>query len=167
MATHRITILGHATVPDDSGEVFLQPLDLITTTNDRWPALVFTFNDTSTRDGLRGRFVVPQNYVGGSKIVVNWSSPAITNEVVWDFEYRAVASGENLDQSGQDQSLTVTDTAPDTAHEIRYSNITLASGNFAPGSEVQYEFFRDGADAADDLADVVYITSLLFEYTDA
>ncbi len=168
MATHRIPILGWATVPDASGNVFLEPYD-VKATNDVWDRLVVIFNDTSTRIGLKGGFTVPKNYVGSPKIVVVWTSTAITNDAVWDFDYRAVGGNdsESLDQTGTQESVTVTDTAPGAAHRRLEALMSLTAGNLAVDDEVEFELFRDGAAGGDTMAAAAIVFAVLFEYADA
>ena len=117
MATHRISILNWATVPDTSGNVYMEPYNILAT-NDIWDRLVTIFRDTATRIGLPGGFTVPKNYVGTAKIIVVWTATATTGDVVWDFDYRAVGGNdtESLDQTGTQESVTVTDTAPTAIH---------------------------------------------------
>jgi hypothetical protein len=82
MATHALSILGANTVPDTSGNVFLEPYTL-KASNDVWGFLVFIFSDTATRIGLRGMFRVPENYVGTAAIIVEWTSTATSGDDEW------------------------------------------------------------------------------------
>ena len=168
MATHRIPILGFSTIPDTSGNVFLEPLT-IKATNDVWGFLVMVFNDTATRIGLHGRFTVPKNYVGSAKLAVVWSTTATTGDVEWDCDYRAVGGDdtESLDQAGTQESVNLNDTAPSAAWERMECLITLTAGNFAVDDEVEFTLFRDGTDAGDTIAAAVELFALLFEYADA
>jgi len=168
MATHRIPILVVGTVPDASGNVFFEPFD-VKATNDVWKRLVAIFNDTATRLGLRGGFTVPKNYVGSAKLVVVWTTSAITGDVEWDLDYRAVGGDdtESLDQAGTQESVNLNDTAPSAAFERMETLITLTAGNFAVDDEVEFEFFRDGTDAGDTIAAAAILFNLLFEYADA
>jgi len=167
MATHRIPILGWPTVPDSSGNVFFEPYD-VKATNDVWKRLVLIFNDTATRIGVRGGFTVPKNYVGSPKIIVVWTATATTGNVVWDFDYRAVGGNdtESLDQTGVQESVTVTDAAPTAAHNRLEAALTLTAANLAADDEVEFELFRDGADANDTMAAAAIVFSVLFEYSD-
>jgi len=80
MATHRIPILGWATRPDTSGDVFMEPAT-IKGTNDFFQGFVWVFNDSGNDDELYGRFTVPQNYVGTAAIIVVWTSTATSGDV--------------------------------------------------------------------------------------
>ena len=168
MATHRLGILSWPTVPDASGDVFFEPYD-VKATNDVWKRLVLVFNDTATRIGVRGGFTVPKNYVGTAKLIIVWTSTAITSDVEWDFDYRAVGGNdtESLDQTGTQETVNLNDTAPSAVHERMETSITLTSGNFAADDEVEYELFRDGTDGGDTMAAAAIVFAVLFEYSDA
>lgn len=163
-----MSILGVATVPDTSGNVFWEPAS-IKASNDQWPGLVCIFNDTSTRLGLRGRFTVPKNYAGSPKIIAVWTATATSGDVVWDFDYRAVGGNdaESLDQSGTQEAVTVTDTAPGAAHRRLGAEMALTAGNLAVDDEVQFELYRDGASGSDTMAAAAILYALLFEWSDA
>jgi len=168
MSVIRIPILGPHTAPDDSGEVFIEPYS-IKATNDVWKYSVFIFNDTATRDGLRGKFNVPKDYVGTAKIIVVWTATATAGDVEWDFDYRAVGGNdtESLDQAGTQESVNQNDTAPSAINERMEAVLTLTAGNFAADDTVQFELFRDGTDGGDGMAAAAIVHDVLFEYTDA
>jgi len=169
MATFRLPILGHATSPDTSGNVFFEPFS-IKATNDVWGSqLVCVFNDTATRIGSEGRFAVPKNYVGSPAVVVVWSTTAITGDVEWDFDYRAVGGddSESLDQTGTQETVNVNDTAPSAIWERMEASLSLTAGNFAVDDTVLFELFRDGTDAGDTIAAAVVLFELFFQYADA
>lgn len=166
MATHRVGIIGAATLPDSSGNVFFESSS-VKDTNDRYPHLVAIFNDTATKIGLRGRFQVPQNYVGTPAIVVAWKSTAITGDVVWDFDYTAVAVGESADPSTDQESATVTDTAAGTTLLLNEASIPLTAANLAAGDEVLFTLSRDGAVAGDTMAAAAILEAAYLEYADA
>lgn len=168
MATWRIPILGWATTPDTSGNVFFEP-QTVKATNDAWRNLVVVFNDTATRIGLHGRFTVPKNYVGTASIIVVWSTTATSGDVEWDFDYRAVGGDdtESLDQSGTQESVNINDTAPSAAHERMEASLALTSANLAVDDEVQFALYRDGTDAGDTLAATAMVYAVLLQYNDA
>lgn len=167
MATHRIPILGWSTIPDDSGDVFLEPYS-VKAANDVWGYLVVIFNDTSIRIGLRIRFDVPKNYVGNANLIIVWTSTAITGDVEWDYDNRAVGGddAESLDQSGNQESVNANDTAPSAAHERMETSISLTDGNYAADDTVQGELFRDGTDGGDTMSAAAILHGLFFEYDD-
>lgn len=167
MATHMVPILGFGTVPDTSGSVFFEPYD-VKASNDVWDRLVAIFNDTATRLGLHGGFVVPKNYVSNAKIIVVWTATATSGDVEWDFDYRAVGGNdtESLDQSGTQESVNNNDTAPGAAHRRLECELALTSGNLAADDEVTFTLFRDGTDGGDTMAAAAIVFSVLFEYTD-
>lgn len=168
MATIRRSILGLATVPDSSGDVFLEPISVKLTASP-WEYLIIVFNDSGTRIGLHFSFEVPQDYVGAAKFIPVWTSTATAGNVPWDVDYRAVGGNdiESLDQAGTQESVTITDAAPSVTEERLEAIITPTASNFAAGDSVQGTLFRDGADAADTMAAAAILQQLLFEYSDA
>lgn len=167
MATWRVPILGFSTVPDSTGSVYLEPYT-VKATNDVWKRLVYIFSDTSTRIGIYGGFAVPKNYVGTAKLVVVWTSTATSGNVVWDCDYRAVSGNdsESLDQTGNQESVSVTDAAPGAAHRRLEALLTLTGSNLAVDDEVEFALFRDGTDGSDTMSASAMLFELLFEYTD-
>jgi len=167
MATYRIPILGFGTLPDTSGNVFFEKFS-IKAVNDVWQRLVCIFNDTATRIGLHGGFVVPKNYSAGAKIIVVWTANAIAGDVEFDFDYRAVGGidTESLDQAGVQESVNLNDTAPGAAFRRLECELDLTDGNFAVDDEVEFTLFRDGTDGGDTMAAAAILFELLFEYTD-
>lgn len=168
MATHRLPILGWQTVPDTSGNVFVEGYD-VKASNDVWDKNVVIFNDTATRIGLHGGFAVPKNYVGTAKIIVVWTSTATSGDVEWDFDYRAVGGNdtESLDQSGTQESVNNNDTAPGAAHRRLECELTLTSANLAVDDEVEFTLFRDGTDGGDTMSAAAIVHNVFFEYADA
>lgn len=166
MATHRIPILGFGTLPDTSGEVFFEPYN-VKATNDLWDRLVCIFNDSATRDGLHGGFVVPKNYVGSANLIIVWTSTATSNDVEWDFDYRAVGGVESLDQATAQETVNTNTTAPASINLRTETSISLTDGNFAVDDEVEFTLFRDGTDGGDLMAGPAIVFSVMFEYADA
>lgn len=171
MATHQISILGPSTCPDPaSGNVFMENY-LVKATNDIFKHLVFVFNDTATKDPLYGTFLVPQNYVGTSKILVEWTSTATTGNVVWEFAYRNIASDDSasLDQATvQETPSGLTDVAPTAANNrlIAAGGISPTSANFTVGSRVEFKLSRDGTSGSDTMAAAAQLVDLIFQYSD-
>ena len=152
MATHRIPILGFATRPDDTSECFFEPADLNFGTNDLARQFVLALGSAlaaapTVKHGVYGAFRVPKNYVGTAKIIIEWSATLTTNDVVFDFDYNAVAGNdtESLDPSAWQESVTVTDTAPGTARRKLTAEVSLTSANLAVDDIVEFFFGRDGA----------------------
>jgi len=106
MATHRLPILGFATVPDTTGTAFFEPYT-IKATNDVWGHLVLVLNDTAADHGIYGKFAVPVNYVDTANLVIVWTSTATAGDVEFDFMYRAVGGNdtESLDQAGSQEDV--------------------------------------------------------------
>jgi hypothetical protein len=168
MATHRLPVFSFAARPDDSGRVYLEPLD-VSGSNDQWDHFVWVLEDSGTKIGIHGSVEVPQNYVGTAVLVVVWTTPATSGDVVFDFDYRAVGGNdtESLDQAGTQEAVTVTDTAPSAAFERMEAEIALTSANLAAGDTLQFLLSRDGAQAADTLAADCLIVGAYLKYADA
>lgn len=169
MATHIIPILGPGTLPDSSGNVYAEPAAVNLQANDRYPAIVFVFKDTSTRLALGVSFRVPQNYVGTAKILLRWATTATANKVVWEFDYTSVATGESGDPSADQESVASTGTTvPGTARLLAEESITLTGSNLAAGDFVMGQIIRDGADTTNDTAAAsAYLLGAYFSYSDA
>jgi hypothetical protein len=167
MATHRINILGAATKPDDSGNVYQEPAAINLQSNDRYPEMVWVFKDSSTRIKLGGVFQVPQNYVGTPKIGVAVAAVPTTGAWRFEFDYTSIADGESSDPSADQESVGATVTVPGTARLLDVQEIALTAGNFAAGDWVQFSIVRDGTDAADTLAASLFLLGAYFSYADA
>ena len=174
MATHQISVLSFTVRPDTSGKVWLEPYDILAT-NDVWKHSIIRYDEDgnnnaqiSTRIGIFGSFLVPQNYVGSAKFYPVWTSTVTTGNCVWDFEYRTVGGDDttSLDQAGTEESLTLTDAAPTAANRRLTPSFSLTSGNFAAGETVQFFLAVDGVDAADTLAGARILVGAIFEYAD-
>lgn len=165
MSTFRLPIVTHGALPDGSGDVFFEPYS-IKSTNDLLGGLVLIMNDSANRNGIRGNFQIPQNYVGSAKLLIDWTATATTGDVEFDFDYDAIAVGETLDPATLQETVNINDTAPSTAHDRLTAEITLTDANFAVGDQVLFELFRDGTDAGDTMAAAAIIFGVYFEYSD-
>ncbi len=169
MATHRISMLNGFSMPDTSGEVYLEPY-VINATNDFWSPLIWIFEDGSTKTGLHGIFTVPQNYVDTANLVIIWTTTATSGDVEWDFDYRAVGGNdaESLDQATAQEAITgQNDTAPSATDERMEFVIALTDSNFAAGDTVTFVLSRDKSDAGDGISADVMLFEAMFEYADA
>jgi putative transposon-encoded protein len=165
MATHRLFIPAIAFLPNlGNSNVYPKPSS-IDDANDRFPVEILAFKDSGTRIGASARFAVPKNYVGTPKIQAHWKTTATTGDVVWDVDTKAIADGESLDPSTDDDAQTVTTTAPGTARLRKDSEVTL-TGTYAPDDIVQVSVYRDGAQAADTLAAEALLEGISFQYAD-
>lgn len=165
MATYHWPILGIASTPDTSGNVWVEPAALDLQVNARYPQLVIVYADTSTRDTFGGRFEVPQNYVGTAKLGLHWATTATTGNARWEFDYTTVANGGSVDPAADQESVGTTVAAPGTARLLTITEITLTAANFAAGSQVQFRIARNGA-GADTIAAACFILHAYFSYTD-
>jgi hypothetical protein len=164
MATHRISILGFATMPDSSGNAWAEPASL-TQTNDFYPGIVLRFKDTATKVSVGGRFEVPNNYVGTASVEVIWTTTATSGNAIWDFDYRAIATGESLDPTTHQESVTVTTAAPGTSQNLVRSSMSLTSSNLVAQDQVQFIASRDGA-SSDTIAADLIVYDIIFVYSD-
>lgn len=167
MATRQVPLLGPTARPDNSGDVFFEPYSE-KATNDVWDHLVTVFNSTSARVELYGTAEIPQDYQNTAQLIVVWTSATTSGDVVWDFDYRAVGGDdvESLDQTGTQETVSVTDTAPSAAQERMEVSVALTDGNFFAGDTVEFLLARDGADASDTLSDAVLVFGAFFRYSD-
>jgi len=172
MATHQISMLGANTVPDSSGNCWQEPYSNLAT-NDVWPMLIYRFGASNaaqptTRIGLYGQFTVPQNYVTSAVVIPIWTATLTSGDVVWDLDYRTVGGDDttSLDQSGTEESVSVTDTAPSAANERLTPSLNPTDANFAVGETIEFGLFRDGTDAADTMAGSAILVDLIFQYSD-
>lgn len=167
MATHRIDLLP-LLKPDSSGNCYWKP-STIDDANDRFVNDVLAFKDSSTKVKATGSFTVPKNWVStdGSKIVVIWKTTATSGNLVLDFDYKAVAVGESLDPSTDDETLTVTDAAAGTARLANAAEMPLDETKLAVDDIVLFALSRDSLDAADTLTGVeAHLVAAYFEYLD-
>lgn len=163
-------------VPDGSGKAWDEPFDILAT-NDVWKGLVRRVDEdinnnaqVSTRVGFaRGFIRIPGDYVGAPVIKIIWGTSKTTGDVVFDGDFRAIGgdNAESLDQTGTQESVTVTDSAGSAAWNRMVATLTLTAGNYAPGDLLEFELFRDGTDAADTLAGAAVIFEVYLQYADA
>lgn len=168
MAVHELLILGSATLPDTSGSVYPEPAAVNGEANDRYPAVVFVFADTSTRIKLGVAFRIPPNYVGTAKIGFVWFTTATSGKVVWEVDYTSIAATESSDPSADQESTSSTGvTVPGTARLLVVTEVSLTSSNLAAGDWVQMVLVRDGADTTNDTAAAsAYLRGAYFSYSD-
>lgn len=166
MATHRVYI-GSLLTPDASGNVFWQPSSILDT-NDLLPTVqVLIFKDTATKDKSSCVFAVPKNFIGTAKFGVVWKTTATSGNVVWNFDYRATADAESLDQATFQESLAVTDAAKGTTNQMNDANVAATSANFAVDDLVLLTVARDGTSGSDTMAASAQLYEVYFEYADA
>lgn len=163
--TKRIAV-GFGALPDDSGNVFPSPLSVYSS-NGLWDPSVWIFDDSSTRDGLRFVFRVSDDYSSAAVLRVFWATPATSGDVEFDLDYRAVGTGESIDQASAQESVNQNDTAGGSAWLLQVAELTLTGSNFAAGDLVEAELFRDGTDGGDTISAEVVVLWMEFEYTES
>ena len=166
MAVHHINVLGSATLPDASGNVYFEPAAVNFQSTGRYPNLVTVFANTATKDTLGVAFQVPVNYVGTAKIGLIWATTATSGNAVLGFDYTSIADGESGMPTTDQESVSSTVAAPGTARLLKYTEIALTSSNFAASDWVMGLLFRNGA-GADTIAASVYLIGAYFSYADA
>ena len=159
-----IPILGGLTVPGSSGVVAKLAYDIIDT-----GALIsptpWVFDLASTKDGLRGEFIVPPDYVGSAVISGVINSSATTGDVVLDLSYIVLAVNGAMGGSLTRTTDTITVALSTTAFGLTLFSFTLTATDFVAGRTVLFEIFRDQTEAADDLAVEMILWSAKFEYS--
>ena len=175
MATRAKSILGLQVVPDTSGKVYPEPLDVLGS-NDVWLHLIVRIDEDgnnnaqlSTRVGSYGQFSVPAEYGGAAELVILWTATVTTGTAVWDFEYRSIGGddAESADQAGTQESVTESDAAPTAAFRRLALTVSLTAGSFAPGDLVEFFLGCDGTDGADTLAGARLLLDAWFQYSDS
>lgn len=162
-----VSILGHGTKPDNSGNCYQEPAALNFQSNDRYPQMVWVFkNSGAARIALGGRFMVPLNYSSTPVMRLHWGTTATTGDVRLEGDLKAIADGESADPSSDDDAVGSTVTAPGTARLVKVTSISL-SGTYVAGDHVQFQVVRDKSDAADTLAADMYLLEAEFVYTAA
>lgn len=164
MATHIIPC--RFTLPDTSGNVYVEPASVGLQANDRYPLDVVAFLDTATRIGMGFIVRVPQNYVGTPAFLIEWATTATSGNADWEIDYTAVADAESLDPSADQENLGAVVAAPGTARLRKSSSISATAGNFAAGDLVMGTLFRDGSES-DTIAATLWVPGLYFSYADA
>jgi len=164
MATHRIPILGGiGTIPDSSGEVFFEPYK-VTDTAAVLDPLVLVFPDSGTKDGVRGSFRVPENYVGSAVLLVVWTANATANTFIIDWSVLTRSGTEDMGAAATRTTETDTVTKSGTAFAREESNMPLTDADYAAGDEVLFELFRDTPN--DTMAAKALVFGVYFEYAD-
>lgn len=167
MATLDVDIFSFATMPDDDLDITFAPYSnyggSVATDHQ-----VVVFLDGSTKTELWFAFVMPQQFVGTPKIVIQWTSQANTGNVVWDAGLRGIKpeNSELLNQATFAEEKTVTDAAPGTAHHLLEASMTFTASNFEKGDLIKGYIARDKVNAADTMADEALVASARLTFTD-
>ncbi len=168
MTLVRIPIIAWDTVPDGSGDIFIEPAT-IKATNDFFRQAELIFNDSGDDDEIFGSFDVPQNYVDSAGLRIIWTTTAIVGDWEAGLAYRAVGGTdtESLDQATAQESLLSGNnfTAPSAINERMSSLISMTDANLEPGDTVLWIVSREGLDAGDTLAAAIR-ARLYFEFDD-
>ncbi len=171
LATIDLPILGMNVAPDDSGDIFVEPLEAAMTLG----TAVFKnllgitmLAPTGTDIGINGKFNIPQGYVDTPILVIRGAlggTPA--NDLAFGMQIVAVADSETVDVALEAADLAENGTWTGYAIEEMYEE-TIAltpSSAFVKGDEVFFFFFRD--DDQDTTTFDFHLTGLFFRYNDA
>jgi hypothetical protein len=114
--------------------------------------------------GFYGVFSIPQNFVSSAAAKLNFTTSATTGNGRFRLTYRAVGGDnvESLDQTGNQEQVSVTKAAPGAAHRKVEASFALTSANFAVGDLCE----RLDDTGVDTIAADIVVFALDFEYAD-
>lgn len=168
MATHRFSIARDLRPADSS--TYLTPYSNVHGSSPAQDPFVWVFLDAATGT-LKGVFQVPENWIGTSKLIIQWTSETTAGNVRWQIKHRSMLPGTTiLDTDTTPAGITQTlDTAskPGAQSRLEQDEISLTETDLTAGDVVYFEFSRLGGHANDTKADDVSLVGLLFEYADA
>ena len=171
MATIRKSILGAMTMPDSSGEVYFQPMEvamvsLTAIAIDTLLCCTMEFPVGNDR-GLYGKFDIPQDYAGTPEVVPIGVITANTGILGFGFRQISRSDNEPMDTSLEAEDITSISTTAHAAFDIitpaSVISVTPAAA-FVAGDEVFYFFYRD--DSVDTQTSDFHLTGLYFQYSD-
>lgn len=171
MATHRIPILGHATMPDNTGNVVLQPWANVAP-NHLYPFLVWTFKRAGGANYiLGGLFDVPVNFSGATidpKIVLHWTSAITSGNVVWNPFVNPIGgnNAESLDPGAYLTNTQAIAAAPGVAFRKMETSCAFSRTFFAANDLVEFLILSEQASGSYTLNGDVYLLGASFEYSD-
>jgi len=168
MATKYKDITGNLNSPDTSGSVFFEPTSVKFTNDIFGNLLVAIFNDTATKIGLLGRFRMPDDFVSGAYIGIEWTSTATSGNFIADIDYSAIggSDAESLDVAAVQRNATGTQAAPSAALEKMTMEIAMTDADLLANDTVLLTLSRDGA-AADTIAAAVIVVGVYLKYNNA
>lgn len=168
MASFDLPILNAWSNPDTNPNTYFEGLKANFATAAVVNPIVLAYAGQSSREGIEGRFRVPQNYVGTPSLVVELAATATGNKVVIDFEYNAVGTTETFNPGSMQSTADTIELslAGTVARDRLTGNTTLAGANFAANDEVYFRLLRDGANTSDTYAGTVWCFNAIFRYQD-
>ena len=170
MATRELPILGAMTSPDDSGDVFFEPLEsaLALTTAALGNLLCLTMLAPTGSDiGVYGKFTIPQGFVGTPVLVIRGVIAQAASVLAFGVNFVAHADSDAIDVAFSDTDLDQNSTWTGYAIEDMYEQlITLTPASaFVVGDEVFFFCFRD--ETQDTQTGEFHLTGLSLRYSDA
>lgn len=109
-------------------------------------------------------FVLPDNYVNDSNIVIelHWSAFDNSGNVFWGIGFEVVGNGDAIQNSGTYR--TGTSAAPGTSGDKTSYTDTFTGTGYSAGELLSVLVYRDGANGSDTLADTVYLLGVEITY---
>ena len=167
MATLERQIFG---VPDSSGDVFPEPLEIAMTlgtavldTTEGFTILAPTGSDI----GLRGSWKIPENYVDTPLLIIRCILCEAANVLGFGLQQYSRAHSETWDVAFEAEDLASNSTWTGLAAEEEYEEIITITpaAAYVKGDRVPFFFFRD--DSVDDQTGEIHHVELFFRYNDA
>lgn len=174
MATHRPSMIGFGTVPDDSDNVFPAPIDTqITVTGAEGDDIVFVMPDPNGGGdhGIKGRYRIPKNYAGTPKVVVRYildGTPAATANVNLGIKMLGRADNEGYDNALGTEATSVKNVGSGggayTDEDVVEQEITITE-TIAIDDDVWFFFYIDDS-GTNPYTGTILLTDLIFQYSD-
>lgn len=168
MPLYDVPLINAWAQPDTGGNTYFEGLKTNFSTAGLLNHMVLAFAGQSSREGIDGKFRVPQNYISTPSLIVELAATATGNIVVIDFEYNAVGTTEPFSATAMQSTAGTLNVslAGTVARDRLTGNTTLAAANFAAGDEVPFRLLRDGANTSDTYAGTVWCFNAVFRYAD-
>jgi hypothetical protein len=127
--------------------------------------MVLAMPDSSQKDRGYGKPFTLDAAPTTIKARIHWTSVGTTGNVYLGFAYRAIAAGEDMDATGQQEDVASTDAPPGTGDQLQTLELTLTPGNFAADDLVEWEVYRDSSNVGDTHASKITIHLVEIETT--
>jgi hypothetical protein len=171
MSQFRLPIINWSTRPDDVGDCYFEPYDILAT-NDLARRMILRMGrnnaaQPTVKSGVYGSFVVPRNYLTSVDpiFLVEWTSTVASGNVTFALDFAVVgAEGSGMDPSSWVRSDKLPNQNVGGANQRKTNSITHPAGLFAIGSIVNFYFTRDGTDSLDNKSGSALVFDLSFQY---
>ena len=165
-ATGTTPVFNAFTSPDTSGNAIVEPYT-ISAVNDVFAHFTYVASSTTAKVGFSTAFHIEPDFNGTTaSVVIYFSCPVTTGNIVWDVDYRAIGGDdtESLDQTTFQESVTATKACGSAVNERQTVYMALTASNFAADDTVEMSVSRDGADANDTGVAGAMIHDVVFQY---